>query len=123
MSKRFWLLGFVGLILVALLAACGSNYNSSTNGLVLVGSQGSSVIQTFSLNPGSGHIGSVANSTNDTSNQTCLFIRNLQLEQCVFERNPSRNCGIPGQIRRNDSASREPRARSESRSLGHGFSG
>jgi 6-phosphogluconolactonase (cycloisomerase 2 family) len=73
MSKRFWLLGFVGLILVALLVACGSNYNSSTNGLILVGSQGSSVIQTFSLNPGSGHIGSVANSTNDTSNQTCLL--------------------------------------------------
>jgi 6-phosphogluconolactonase (cycloisomerase 2 family) len=73
MSKRFWLLGFVGLILVALLAACGSNYNSSTNGLVLVGSQGSSVIQTFSLNPGSGHVSSVANSTNDTSNETCLL--------------------------------------------------
>src|SRR5215831_1601708 len=30
MSKRFWLLGFVGLILVALLAACGSNFNSSS---------------------------------------------------------------------------------------------
>src|SRR5215475_179247 len=73
MSKRFWLLGFVGLILVALLVACGSNYNSSTNGLVLVGSQGSSVIQTFSLNPNSGHISSIANSTNDTSNQTCIL--------------------------------------------------
>src|SRR5215469_9252670 len=73
MSKRFWLLGFVGLILVVLLVACGSNYNSSSNGLILVGSQGSSVIQTFSLNPGSGHVGSVANSTNDTSNQTCLL--------------------------------------------------
>lgn len=73
MSKRFWLLGFVGLILVALLVACGSSYNSSTNGLILVGSQGSSVIQTFSLNPGSGHVGSIANSTNDTSNQTCLL--------------------------------------------------
>src|SRR6202008_4007653 len=73
MSKRFWLLGFLGLILVALLAACGSTYNSSSNGLVLVGSQGSSVIQTFSLNPNSGHIGTVANSTNDTGNSTCIL--------------------------------------------------
>ena len=73
MSKRFWLLGFVALVFVALLVACGSSYNSSSNGLVLVGSQGSSVIQTFSLNPGSGHVASVANSTNDTGNSTCLL--------------------------------------------------
>ena len=41
MSKRFWLLGLLGLMSVALLVACGSNYDSSSNGLVLVGSQGS----------------------------------------------------------------------------------
>jgi len=73
MSKRFWLLGFVGLIFGALLVACGSSYNASSNGLVMVGSQGSSVIQTFSLNPNSGHISSIANSTNDTSGQTCIL--------------------------------------------------
>ncbi|HXJ89203.1 MAG TPA: beta-propeller fold lactonase family protein [Candidatus Binatia bacterium] len=73
MSKRFWLLGFVGLIFAGLLVACGSSYNSSSNGLVLVGSQGSSVIQTFSLNLNSGHVSSLANSTNDTSNQTCIL--------------------------------------------------
>ena len=53
--------------------ACGSNYNSSTNGLVLVGSQGSSVIQTYSFNLSSGHVASIANSTNDTGNETCLL--------------------------------------------------
>ena len=73
MSKRFWLLGLAGLISAGLLLACGSNYNSSTNGLVLVGSQGSSVIQTYSFNLNSGHVGSIANSTNDTGNETCVL--------------------------------------------------
>ena len=61
MSNRFWLLGFLGLISVALLVACGSKYNSSSNGLVLVGSQGSNVIQTFSFNLNSGHSASISN--------------------------------------------------------------
>lgn len=73
MSKRFWLFGLVGLISAGLLVACGSNYNSSTQGLVLVGSQGSSVIQTFSFNLNNGHAAPVANSTNDTGSETCLL--------------------------------------------------
>jgi len=73
MSKRFLLLGLMGLISVALLMACGSNYDSSTNGLVLVGSQGSDIIQTFSFNLNSGHVSSIANSTNDTGDKTCLL--------------------------------------------------
>jgi 6-phosphogluconolactonase (cycloisomerase 2 family) len=73
MSKRLWLLGLIGLLLVALLVACGSNYNSSSSGLVLVGSQGSSVIQTYSFDLNSGHISAIANSTNDTGNETCLL--------------------------------------------------
>jgi 6-phosphogluconolactonase (cycloisomerase 2 family) len=73
MSKRFWLLGLVGLISAGLLVACGSNYNSSTSGLVLVGSQGSSVIQTYSFNLNSGHVASIANSVNDTGNSICLL--------------------------------------------------
>jgi 6-phosphogluconolactonase (cycloisomerase 2 family) len=73
MSKRFWLLGLAGLISAGLLVACGSNYNSSSNGLVLVGSQGSSVVQTFSFNLNNGHVASVANSTNDTGSETCLL--------------------------------------------------
>ena len=73
MSKRFWLLGLLGLISVALLVACGSKYDSSSNGLVLVGNQGSDVIQTFSFNLNSGHVSSIANSTNDTGDKTCLL--------------------------------------------------
>ncbi len=50
MSKRFgWLLGVVTLVLVGLLMACGSNYNSSSDGLLLVGSQGSGLLETFSF--------------------------------------------------------------------------
>ena len=73
MSIRLWLLGLVGLVLVALLVACGSSYNSSSNGLLLVGSQGSAVIQTYSFDLNSGHVSPIANSTNDTGNKTCIL--------------------------------------------------
>jgi len=62
MSKRFWLLGLVGLISAGLLVACGSKYDSSSQGLVLVGSQGSNVIQTFSFNLNSGHAAGIGSS-------------------------------------------------------------
>ena len=55
MSKRFaWLLGVVVLVAIGVLVACGTTYNSSSEGLVLVGSQGSGLIETFSFNLGSG---------------------------------------------------------------------
>ena len=62
MSKRLaWLLGVVGLVLIGLLVACGTTYNSSSDGLVLVGSQGSGLIETFSFNLSSGHASAVDN--------------------------------------------------------------
>ena len=73
MSKRLWLLGVGTLVLAGFLVACGSNYNSSSDGLVLVGSQGSSVIETFSFNLNTGHASAVANSPNDTGNSTCIL--------------------------------------------------
>jgi 6-phosphogluconolactonase (cycloisomerase 2 family) len=73
MSKRLWLFGVVGLVLAGLLMACGSKYNASSQGLLLVGSQGSSVIQTFSFNLSNGHAAGIANSTNSTGNQTCIL--------------------------------------------------
>jgi 6-phosphogluconolactonase (cycloisomerase 2 family) len=72
MSKRLWLLGVLGLVLIGLLMACGSNYNSSSDGLLLVGSQGSSVIQTFGFNLNTGSVASVSNSTNATGSLTCI---------------------------------------------------
>jgi len=74
MSKRFgWLLGGVVLLTIGLLVACGSNYNPSSDGLVLVGSQGSALIETFSFNLFNGHLSEIANTPNDTSNQTCVL--------------------------------------------------
>ena len=74
MSKRFGLLGMMlGLVLIGLLLACGSNYNSSTDGLLIVGSQGSGLLETFSFTLNNGHVSAIANSPNDTSNQTCVL--------------------------------------------------
>jgi DNA-binding beta-propeller fold protein YncE len=62
MSTRFaWLLGVVVLISIGLLVSCGTKYNSSSDGLVLVGSQGSNVVQTFSFNLGNGRISGISN--------------------------------------------------------------
>jgi len=66
-----WPLGFALLIALAVLVACGTTYNKGTDGLVLVSSQGSALIQTYSFGLGNGHIASVFNSVNDTGSETC----------------------------------------------------
>ena len=38
---------------------------------MLVASQGSGLVETFSFNLGSGHVTAIANTPNDTSNLTC----------------------------------------------------
>ena len=74
MSKRFaWLLGVVALVSIGVLVACGTNYNSSSDGLVLVGSQGSGLIETFSFNLNSGSVSAIGNTPADTSGQTCVL--------------------------------------------------
>jgi 6-phosphogluconolactonase (cycloisomerase 2 family) len=74
MSKRFaWLLGVVVLVSIGLLVACGTTFNSSSDGLVLVGSQGSGLIETFSFNLGTGSVSAISNTPTDTDNQTCVL--------------------------------------------------
>ena len=74
MSKRFaWLLGVVVLVSIAVLVACGSNYNRSSDGLVLVASQGSGLIETFGFSLSSGSISEIANPPETTSTQTCVL--------------------------------------------------
>lgn len=74
MSKRFGLLGaMLGLVSIGFLLACGSNFNSSTDGLLIVGSQGSSALQTFAFTLNNGHISPIGNPTNDTANEKCLL--------------------------------------------------
>jgi 6-phosphogluconolactonase (cycloisomerase 2 family) len=74
MSKRFgWLLGVVGLVLIGLLVACGSSYNASQDGLLLVGSQGSGLIETFGFNLNGGSVTWIQNTPGNTSNETCVL--------------------------------------------------
>lgn len=73
MSKRLWLLGVGILVSIAVLVACGTNYNSSSDGLLLVGSQGSGLIETFSFTLDKGKISAIANSPSDTASQTCVL--------------------------------------------------
>jgi hypothetical protein len=74
MSKRLgWLLGVVVLISIGLLVACGTTYNSSSDGLVIVGSQGSGLIETFSFNLGSGSATAVGNTPTDTISKLCVL--------------------------------------------------
>jgi hypothetical protein len=74
MSKRFaWLFGVVVLISIGVLVACGSNYNAASDGLVLVGSQGSGLIETFGFNLFNGHLSEISNTPVDTSNKVCVL--------------------------------------------------
>jgi 6-phosphogluconolactonase (cycloisomerase 2 family) len=74
MSTRFaWLLGVVTLVLIAVLLACSSAYNSSQDGLLIVGSQGSSVLESYSFSLASGRVATISNPPIDTANETCLL--------------------------------------------------
>jgi 6-phosphogluconolactonase len=74
MSKRLgWLLGVVVLVSIGVLVACGSNYNPSSDGLLLVGSQGSGLIETFSFTLNNGHATAISNTPNDTSSELCVL--------------------------------------------------
>lgn len=74
MSKRFaWLFGVAVLVGIAALVACGSNYDPSSNGLVLLASQGSGLIETFSFNLYNGHLSEIGNPPYNTSNSVCVL--------------------------------------------------
>jgi 6-phosphogluconolactonase (cycloisomerase 2 family) len=74
MSKGLaWVLALVGLVLIALLIACGSSYNPASEGLVLITSQGSALIQTFSFDLASGSIAQISNTVQNTATETCVM--------------------------------------------------
>jgi 6-phosphogluconolactonase (cycloisomerase 2 family) len=75
MSTRFaWLLGVVALVAIGLLVACGTKYSASSDGLVLVSSQGSNVIQIFSFNLGDGHIAGIDNPPGTVATPSSMVI-------------------------------------------------
>jgi 6-phosphogluconolactonase (cycloisomerase 2 family) len=61
MCKRFtWPVGVVVLVLIGFLLACGSHYSSSSDGLVIVPSQGSAVMQSFSFGLSNGSVSAIS---------------------------------------------------------------
>ncbi len=74
MSKRWaWLAGLVVLILIAILIACGNTYNPASDGLVIVTSQGSGLIETFSFSLLAGNNIPIQNSPLNTQLETCVL--------------------------------------------------
>ncbi|MGA2644892.1 MAG: beta-propeller fold lactonase family protein [Candidatus Sulfotelmatobacter sp.] len=68
MRTRFtWILGIATLILMGVVA-CSTKYASSSNGLVVVSTQGNAVMDTFSLDLGNGHLAEINNAAGPPTN-------------------------------------------------------
>jgi 6-phosphogluconolactonase (cycloisomerase 2 family) len=62
MRIRFtWIAALLALIAIGLLAACSTKYSASNNGLVVLPTGGSAVMQSFSLDLGNGHLSQINN--------------------------------------------------------------
>jgi 6-phosphogluconolactonase (cycloisomerase 2 family) len=62
MRTRFpWMAAILALIAIAFLVACSTKYKSTSNGLVVVPTQASPVMQTFSLDLSNGHVAQINN--------------------------------------------------------------
>jgi 6-phosphogluconolactonase (cycloisomerase 2 family) len=63
MRTRFtWIGAVLSLVAIGFLLACSSHYKPSSNGLIVVPTLGSAVMQTFSLNLSNGHVSQINNS-------------------------------------------------------------
>jgi 6-phosphogluconolactonase len=62
MQRRFtWFVAIVVLLALGVLMACSAKYVSNSNGLIVVPSQGSAVMQSFSLDLVNGHVEQINN--------------------------------------------------------------
>jgi 6-phosphogluconolactonase (cycloisomerase 2 family) len=75
MSKRWaWLAGLAIVVLIAFLLACGNTYNGpGASGLVIVSSQGSGLLETFSFSLLAGNNIPIQNSPINTQLQSCVL--------------------------------------------------
>jgi 6-phosphogluconolactonase (cycloisomerase 2 family) len=72
MLKRWaWLAGLAMLVFIAFLIACGRTYNPASNGLVIVTSQGSGLLETFSFSLLAGNNIPILNSPLNTQLLSC----------------------------------------------------
>lgn len=77
MSKRWgWLLGTGTLIAIGLTLACGTSYNPANDGLIVMSSQGSGLLESFAVDLNSGTSSAVYNPPGDTANLTCQLVGN-----------------------------------------------
>jgi 6-phosphogluconolactonase (cycloisomerase 2 family) len=69
MRTRFtWILAIATLMAIAVLVACSSKYSTSSNGLVVVSTQGNAVMDTFSLDLANGQTSQIFNSNGPPTN-------------------------------------------------------
>ena len=62
MRTRFtWIVAILALVAVGVLVACSTKYSSSSNGLLVVPTQGAAVMQTFSIDLSNGHVSTINN--------------------------------------------------------------
>lgn len=73
MKRWAWLTGLAILVGIAFLVACSNTYNPLSNGLVIVGSQGSGLLETFSFSLLAGNNIPILNSPLNTQLQTCML--------------------------------------------------
>lgn len=75
MSTRLTgLLGLIVLISIGLLMACGSHYSSSSDGLLVVPSQGSAVLQSFSFNLSNGKAAQISAAPATNGNPSAIVL-------------------------------------------------
>jgi len=68
MRTRFaWIAAVLALVLLGFVVACSTKYSSSSNGLVVIASRDSKVMQTFSLNLSNGHASQINNASGPTT--------------------------------------------------------
>jgi len=60
-TRVAWIAAVLALVLLGFVVACSTKYSSSSNGLVVIASRDSKVMQTFSLSLSNGHVSQINN--------------------------------------------------------------